>query len=78
MGGSGKVREVQDRVGQIMKPILSDVDLQKVPSGQVRWRNTACWARQDMVDEGLLKTNSPRGIWEISEEGRASLESRRV
>ena len=27
-----------------------------------------------MVQEGLLRSDSPRGIWEISEKGRAYLE----
>ncbi|MCC7571175.1 winged helix-turn-helix domain-containing protein, partial [Candidatus Micrarchaeota archaeon] len=39
-----------------------------------RWRNTAQWARNSMVnEEGFLKKDSPRGIWEISEKGRAFL-----
>jgi len=26
-----------------------------------------------MVNEGLLKKNSPRGVWEISEKGKSHL-----
>ena len=38
-----------------------------------RWRNTAHWARYELVQDGLLKDDSKRGIWEISEKGRQFL-----
>jgi len=75
MGGAGKVAEVLDRVGQIMKPVLKDVDHQPLASNpdNLRWRNAAQWARNSMVNEGLLKSDSPRGVWEISDLGREKL-----
>ena len=30
----------------------------------------AAWARQNLVNQGLLSGSSPRGIWEITEQGR--------
>lgn len=33
------------------------------------WRNAAQWARNSRVNERLLKKDSPRGIWEISDKG---------
>ena len=73
MGGSGKVAEVLDRVGEIMKPILKDVDYQPLASNpdNLRWRNAAQWARNNMVNDGLLKADSPRGVWVIGDKGRA-------
>ena len=75
MGGSGKVADVLERVGQLMKPVLKDVDYAPLASGpdNPRWRNAAQWARNSMVHEGLLQADSPRGVWEISEQGRAKL-----
>jgi hypothetical protein len=75
MGGSGKVADVLDQVGQVMKPILKDVDFDPLASGpdNPRWRNTAQWARNSMVRDGLLKADSPRGVWEITERGRVML-----
>jgi len=72
MDGSGKVADVLDRVGKLMKPVLKDVDYEPLASDPniPRWRNAAQWARNSMVKEGLLKNNSPRGIWEISEQGK--------
>jgi hypothetical protein len=74
LGGSGTVEEVLDRVGALMLGTLKEPDLELLPSGtQVRWRNTAQWARHWMVEEGLLAGDSPRGTWEITEAGRAYL-----
>ncbi len=41
-------------------------------------RNTAQWARIIRVEAGLLKKDSPHGIWEISEQGRAELQKRTI
>ena len=75
MGGSAPTGEVVDRVGQIMKGVLKDVDYQPLASSpdHLRWRNAAQWARNSMVQENLLKANSPRGVWEISDKGRRLL-----
>jgi len=75
MGGSGKVAEVLERVGKLMKPILKPVDYDPLASGpdNPRWRNAAQWARNSMIRDGLLKADSPRGVWEISDKGRQAL-----
>lgn len=75
MGGSGRVAEVLDLVFEKMRPVLRDVDLEPLTSDpdNFRWRNAAQWARHSMVKEGLLKQDSPRGVWEISEAGRVYL-----
>lgn len=75
LGGSGRIGEVLDRVGQIMKPVLREVDYDPLASDPdlPRWRNAAQWARAMMVKEGLLKADSPRGVWEITTVGRQSI-----
>lgn len=75
MGGSGKVGDILDRLGKAMKPVLKDVDYQPLVSdpNNLRWRNTAQWARNSMVKDGLLKPDSPRGVWEITEAGKQQL-----
>lgn len=74
-GGSGQVAEVLDEVREEMKSILRDVDFEPLASdsNNPRWRNAAQWARNSMVNEGLLKSGSPRGVWEIAEKGREYL-----
>jgi hypothetical protein len=75
MGGSGKVGDVLDRVGEIMKPVLQTVDHDPLASDRAnpRWRNAAQWARNSMVQEGLLRADSPRGVWQITDLGRSRL-----
>lgn len=75
MGGSGKLQDVLERVGKLMKGVLKDVDYQTLASGpdMPRWRNAAQWARNTLVKDGLLKSGSPHGTWEISAAGRERL-----
>ncbi len=74
MGGRGRTADVVARVGHIMKPVLRDPDYERLESShEPRWIKTANWTRRRMVIEGLLRRDSQRGIWEISDEGRAHL-----
>ena len=74
MGGKGRMADVLDRVYRIMEHRLTEVDLQPLPSGHVvRWRNAAQWERLYMCHDGLLASDSPQGIWEITDQGRQYL-----
>ena len=55
---------------------LNETDFQPLPSDpdSVRWRNTAQWTRNTLVNQGDMKQNSPRGVWEISEKGRKRID----
>lgn len=63
--------QVLDRVLQSMKGTLKDLDYDPLASNpdMPRWKNAAQWARNSMVKEGLLRNDSPRGVWQISEAG---------
>jgi len=76
MNGRAVMGQILDQVGQIMNGVLRDVDYQPLASDPElpRWRNAAQWARNSMVQEGLLRDDSPRGIWEISEAGKRWLQ----
>jgi len=71
LGGSAPMAQVLDRVLRSMKGVLRDVDYEPLVSDpeMPRWRNAARWARNSMVKQGLLRSNSPRGVWQISEAG---------
>lgn len=73
--GQGMMTEVLERVYQEMEPHLRPADLEPLPSDPQtpRWRNTAQWERVSMVAEGLLRNDSPQGIWAITEKGRKYL-----
>ena len=81
MGGSGKTKLILDRVGEKMKGILKPIDYEahKSSEKQIRWRNSAQWARNTMVNEdGRMKQGSPNGVWEISDKGRKWLKENKV
>lgn len=69
LGGSAKPKDVLEEVYQKVKNKLREDDNEFTSSGrEERWRNTARWERQNMINDGLLKKK--KGIWEISEKGR--------
>ena len=74
MGGSARMSDVLTRVEQLIRGVLKKVDYEPLPAdGMLRWSKSAQWERYSMVKEGLLKSNSPHGIWEITEAGRKAL-----
>lgn len=76
-GGAGRTGRVLDRVGELMADILNDFDHERLPQQHdFRWRNTAMWARLDMVKAGYLSDQSAKGTWEITEAGRQYLNER--
>ena len=75
LGGSAKRSDVFNVLEHSMRDVLKPIDYQILSSEaeQVRWQNSAQWARNLMVKEGLLQPDSPVGIWEITEKGSAFL-----
>ena len=75
LGGAAKRSDVFDVLEPYMRDVLKPIDYQILSSEaeQVRWQNSAQWARNLMVKEGLLQADSPVGIWEMTEKGRAFL-----
>ena len=75
LGGNAKTKIVLDRVGEKMKSILKPLDYAVLPSDgkSIRWRNSAQWARNTMVNEDGRMKKTKNGIWEISPAGSAWL-----
>jgi len=71
LGGSAEMGEVLERLPKAMKGTLTDVDFEPLAADSElpRWWNTAQWAHNAMVQTGLLKGDSIRGVWEMSETG---------
>lgn len=76
LGGKAEAKEVLKIVEQKLKEKLNKYDYENIPSDphKIRWKDTARWCRNTLVNEGLLSSNSPKGIWEITEKGRKYLE----
>ncbi len=77
LGGKSSSNNVLDQVGKVMGDALNKYDKEHLVStpSLPRWRNTAQWARNGLVNEGLLSKSSPKGIWEITEAGRKALQT---
>jgi restriction system protein len=74
-GGNAVMSDVLKALHAEMKSRLTPADLKRLPSSPktVRWQNTAQWARNSLRKDGLLKPNSPRGVWEVTDKGREAL-----
>jgi Mrr N-terminal domain len=74
-GGTAPSRVVTETVGKALADRLTDIDKEQLRSGDIRWQNRVQFTRLRLVEEGLLKKDSPRGTWEISDKGRQRLSS---
>lgn len=74
-GGSAHVGEVIEAVGSKLESRLTELDRARVRSGGVRWQGRVQFVRLRLLEQGFIKKNSSRGIWEISDSGRAYLAS---
>jgi len=74
-GGSMAATDVIEAVWERLQDRLTPRDLERQRLGEMRWRNRVRFARLRMKERGLLSDTSPRGVWEITEAGRAYLAS---
>lgn len=77
LGGRAPSDAVLRKVEEKMRSVLNEYDYQPLASNPsaIRWKKTVHWCRLRLVKEGLLKADSPHGIWEISDTGRRALEA---
>jgi chorismate mutase len=67
-GGRAKVAEALEGVGERLKDKFLPGDLEVRQDGKTpAWRNNAQWERLRMVHDGVLRSDSPNGVWELSE-----------
>jgi len=70
LGGRAREAEVLKCVEEMVRPqLIEEIDLEQLPTGELRWRKKARWEKFKMKQEGLLRDDSPYGIWELSEKG---------
>ena len=76
--GAAPAREVITKVGAVVDDQLTPLDREEVGGGGQRWQGRVQFARLRMKDAGLLEADSPRGVWQISTDGRRALEKARA
>jgi restriction endonuclease Mrr len=72
-GGRRPTREVVEEVGRVLNDRLTEADREPIRDGGLRWQNRVQFARLRMVKAGFMKSDSPRGVWEISAAGEERL-----
>ncbi len=76
LDGSAPTSDVVDLLGKKLDGKLTDADRETISSGEIRWRNRVQFVRLGLIKEGLMVKDSPRGVWEITNEGRARVAQR--
>lgn len=69
-GGNAHISDVMNDLEKQLAGKLLPKDLEKRKNGQLVWQNNVQWERHRMTKEGILKSNSRRGYWELSEAHR--------
>jgi hypothetical protein len=69
LGGSARKNDVLGLIEKKLEGELLPGDMEwRNATNDYAWQNNACWERYRMAQENILKTGSPRGTWELSEE----------
>ena len=68
LGGRAKVAEVIEEMGRQLegKLLSGDIDWRE-STNEYAWQNNAKWERYKMTQDGTLRSDSPRGFWELGE-----------
>lgn len=72
-GGQAPYRDVVDSVGRELKDDLLPADYETLNSGAVRWQSRLQFVRLRLIERGYLDRDAPRGVWAITDSGRAVL-----
>lgn len=65
-GGSAHVSEVIEWIKQFMQGKFLSGDFEQRSGGNIVWEHNVHWARQHLVNDGVLKNDSPRGYRQLS------------
>jgi Mrr restriction endonuclease-like protein len=71
--GRAPTREVLDTLGERLGEKFMPADHEALASGDIRWRNRAQFVRLRLIERGDMQKGSPRGLWEITDQGRDRL-----
>lgn len=72
-GGQAPYRDVVEAVGNELKDSLMPADFENLTSGAVRWQSRLQFVRLRLIERGYLDKDAPRGVWGITDQGRAFL-----
>jgi hypothetical protein len=67
LGGRAHASEVINQIKIHFGHKFTNDEMEELNSGEIRWTKKVNWARYEMAQAGILRNDSPRGIWEIEE-----------
>lgn len=67
MGGRGEAKMILEEMECRLGDRLTDADKELLKDNEPRWRKKTQWLRIRLKEKGLLKADSPRGLWELSQ-----------
>ena len=70
LGGNAKCNKVLELMERKLTTRFLPGDLEYDSGFKLKWRHNAHWARLKLANDGVLKKDSPRGIWQFSEDHR--------
>jgi hypothetical protein len=74
-GGRAAKSEVLAVVGRSLSDRFLPAD-REMMGNEERWQKRAQFRRLKLVQQGLIRSDSPRGVWEITDSGRAAVDER--
>jgi hypothetical protein len=71
--GRGNKKDVTLAVVERMmkRGLIPPSDLEFVATGETKAENKISWGRNLLKNRGLIRSDAPRGIWELTPEGKA-------
>jgi hypothetical protein len=72
LGGRAGRADVLAALREELRGRLGPLDLEVLPSGVPRWEAHVAKARQRLVRQGVIRGDSPRGVWELSDLTRST------
>lgn len=75
LGGKASKHDASKAVFPKVKERLKPADHVLLSTGEFRWENAIAWERSELVKEGYLRNDSPRGTWELTDRGRTEASS---
>ncbi len=69
LGGSARLKDVLEVISKQLEGKFLPGDFEwRNSTHEYAWQNNTKWARFRMVKEGILRSDSPRGYWEINKD----------
>ncbi len=65
-GGSASKRAIESEIERRLKDEFTPADLNPVGEGIPSWKKKVQWIRFHLVERGVMKKDSQRGVWELS------------